>query len=118
MSDPNLAPIATGIASVVVAGLGATGLVIRRRQDARDAKEARQSASKINEKDGYDEVRLARAEASHYYSLFREFQEVYFVTLTALRHLVRRIHDRDPNFDLPPEIVEALELKVPEDDGN
>jgi hypothetical protein len=116
MSDPTLAPIATGIASVIVAALGATGLIIRRRQDARDAKSAAKTSKEITEKDGYAEVRLARAEASRYYTLYREFQEVYFVTMTALRHLVRKLHESDPEFDLPQEIVDALELKAPDDD--
>jgi len=118
--DPDLSwlgPTVTGIAAILVAIVGAVGLVWRRRQDRKAEVENQQVARQASESDEWSEVRLARAEATKYYNLYTFFRNLFYDVQAALRHLVRKLRDAHPDMDLDKDVVEALALKPEADDA-
>lgn len=111
-------PVVTGIATVLVAVVSGFALVVRRRQDRKDALEDKQDDAErelqLKPIDGYEEVRKARAEATTYYNLYRAFEDLYYTVASALRHLARRVRDQHPEQEFEKDIVDALALKPPE----
>lgn len=110
-----LAPVATAAASVLVALIGGAALIRSKRAERRDALEDKALDKEPTETDAYAEVRLSRNEASHYYRLFRLFEDLFYTTHAALRHLARIVHDNHPAQVLDDDIVKALALRPPED---
>lgn len=110
-----LGPVVTAIGGVLVAAVGGISLVWRRRQDRRESVEDKELDRAPKEVDAYEEMRLARAEASRYYRLFRTFEDLFYSAHAALRFLARRVHDAHPEQELDKNVVEALALRPPED---
>jgi len=110
-----LGPVATVVGGVLIAAIGGVATIWRRRQDRQD-----QVADKVvdklpSEKDGWQEVRAARAETSHYYKLYRIFEDLFYTVGTGLRALARTVHTAHPEQVFPQEVIDALAARPPDD---
>lgn len=117
-STPNLdwlGPTVTSVGAVIVATIGAVSILRRRRLDRQDKADDVALEKAPSETDGWAEVRAARAEASRYYRLYRVFEDLYYIAHSALRHLVRNVHDAHPDQTLGDDVVKALAARPPED---
>lgn len=116
-----LGPTIAAGALILVAFIQAVSAVWKRRVDRRD-KTADTLASadvaiqpKIT--DGWEEVRAARQEATKYYNLYRAFENIFFIAIAALRHLVRSTRDAHPNTVFDKDITDALTIVPPDTAG-
>lgn len=109
-----LTPIIMTTGTVLVAALGAVGMVYRRRQDRLDAVADREAAKELSEKEEFDVLKQARDEATRYYTLYVTFRDLYFTVRDALKHMVRLIQREHPDMELPPDVTNALQVHPPE----
>lgn len=113
-----LSTIVTAAGGVIIAMVGGASLVWRRRQDRKDAIADKKTDAEIavtpKVTDGWEEVRLARAEASQYYNLYRLFENLFYTAFSALRHLARRVHEAHPDQKFDKDIVDALAIVPPD----
>ena len=90
----------------------------QRRQNRKDqvADKSVDAAIAVQPKitDGWEEVRLARQEASDYYKLYRTFEGLYYTVMSALRHLARVFRAKDPDAKFDQDIVDALAIVPPD----
>lgn len=110
-----LGPIATAAGGVLVAMVGGVAMVWRRRQDRRDQLSDKSIDKLPTEKDVWQEVRSARAETSHYYALYRIFEDLFYTVGTGLRVLARTVHQAHPEQVFPQEVIDALAARPPDD---
>ncbi|MEO5921706.1 MAG: hypothetical protein ABIQ01_11260 [Pseudolysinimonas sp.] len=106
-----LGPVVLTSGSIIVALLGTIGLIWRRRQDRHDAVADQKVSKQASESDEWDEVRVARAEATKYYNLYVFFRNLFYDVQAALKHLVRKLRDAHPDMELDQDAVDALALK-------
>lgn len=109
-----LTPVILTVGTVLVAGLGVFGAVYRRRQDAADAAASRESAKELSEKEEFDVVKQARDEATRYYTLHVSFRDLFYSVRDALKHLVRLIQHHHPDMELPPDVMQAVQVQPPD----
>lgn len=110
-----IAPAFVFAGVVIVAIVNGVASIWRRRQDKKLDTDGTRANKAATEKDSWEETRLARAEATHYYNLYRLFEEMFYAVRNALRALANTIHVHHPEEELDKEIIAALELKPPED---
>jgi hypothetical protein len=109
-----LGPVVTTAGVVIVGAITGVSAIIRRRQDRQESLEDKIIDKEPSEKDGWAEVREARAEATKYYKLYRAFEDMYYAVASALRHLARSVHDAHPEKALGKDVVDALAIKPPD----
>jgi len=113
-----LGPTVTAIGLVLVAIISGISTVWRRRQDRKDIVKDKSldAAIAVQPKvtDGWEEVRLARAEASAYYNLYRNFENLFYTAFGALRHLARTYRDANPTAVLDKDVADALAIVPPD----
>lgn len=110
-----VAPALLFAGGVIVALINGAALVWRRRQDKKAATEDKIVDKKATEKDSWEEVRTARAEATHYYNLYRIFEDLFYGARNGLRSLANVFHSRNPDEKLSTDVMKALELSPPND---
>lgn len=104
----------TAIGGVLVAVIGGVALVWRRRQDRKDSVADTKAEKTPTQKDGWAEVREARAEATRYYKLYRVFEDLYYAVASALRALARKVHEAHPEEPLDKHVTDAIAMKPPD----
>lgn len=110
--------------SITSAGVVIVGLFVlfsnlwQRRQNRKDAVVDRHEDASLSVQpkitDGWEEVRKARDEASQYYNLYRTFENLFYVSFGALRHLARTFRDKNPDETLDKDVVDALAIVPPD----
>ena len=113
-----LGPAIAAAALILVAVIQAISAVWKRRVDKRDKTADNLANADIAIQpritDGWEEVRAARAEATKYYNLYRAFENLYYIVIGALRHLVRSAKDAHPETVFEKDITDALAAVPPD----
>lgn len=109
-----LGPLVTASGALLLAGVTAAAALWRRRQDRKDVTVDRDLERLPTEADGWTEVRAARAEATKYYNFYRTFENLYYIAASALRHLVRTVHEAHPEQVFDKDVTDALAVKPPD----
>lgn len=113
-----LGPTIGACGVVIVSLIGVLSLIIGKRQDRKNAKAAALDSAELGAApkvtDGWEEVRLARADATKYYNLYRAFENIYYTVASALRHLGRSIHETHPDMVFEKDVTDALAIVPPD----
>ena len=100
--------------------VGGISLAWRRGQERKDSQADKVTDAEIAAQpkvtDGWEEVRLARLEASKYYNLYRVFENMFYVVSSALKHLARSTRVAHPDHQFDKVVVDALAVVPPEHD--
>ena len=112
-----LGPVVTTAGVVIVGAITGISAVVRRRQEREETLETKEIEKEPTLKDGWEEVREARAEATKYYNLYRVFEDLYYAAVSALRRLARKVHEAHPDEVLDTDVVDILAVKPPGRDG-
>lgn len=97
-----IAPLIAGILALVT---GVTGALIGLRNTRTNAVENR--APSANQ--AWNETDRAR-ERMH------AFEDLFYAVRAALKHLIRTVRERHPDFEFPPDVDAAVALEPPDDE--